>query len=358
MDTGQQHSIGSNGIDDLFPGLQLEAVTKLLLAGEFGRLVAILPLRGGANNRVYRVNTDRGPALVKAYFQHVEDPRDRLASEFNFSRFAWAVGLRCLPRPIAADVESRMGLYEFVSGSPIEASQVTEELVLEAMNFFCELNGNRDLQEAALLPPASEACFSFAEHLQHVHDRLERVAELGGDTIVDRDASSFVRNRLMPAWDRVSEWVCNMSHKLGISLDEEISLAQRCLSPSDFGFHNAIMAKDGTIRFIDFEYAGWDDPAKMVSDFFSQPKIPVSMKNYDMFVKHTGRAFQDVEAHRRRCALMLPIYRIKWCCIMLNDFLPMDSQRRRFADQGLDLEKKKEKQLEKAMIALANLSGD
>ena len=43
---------------------------------------------------------------------------------------------------------------------------------------------------------------------------------------------------------------------------------------------------------------------------------------------------------------MLPVYRIKWCCILLNDFLDVDSKRRDFAN-GIS-EDLKARQLEKA----------
>jgi hypothetical protein len=29
--------------------------------------------------------------------------------------------------------------------------------------------------------------------------------------------------------------------------------------------------------------------------------------------------------------LLLPVFRLKWCCIMLNHFLPTDGERRKFA---------------------------
>jgi hypothetical protein len=323
----------------------------------FGRLVGVLPLCGGANNRVYRVDTELGPLLLKVYFQHPADPRNRLVSEFCFSHFAWSVGLRCLPKPIAADVKNHLGLYEFVSGRLLEAPQVTRKLILEALHFFCELNRSRNRPEAAQLPQASDAYFSFTGHLQCVENRLRRLSEIGDKSIIDQEASRFVRNALIPTWRRVSRSVCDMAAKLDISLEDELPEAQRCLSPSDFGFHNAIMSEDGSVRFIDFEYAGWDDPAKMVSDFFCQPKVPVSMENYDMFVRHTAQPFTDSETHQRRCLLMLPVYRVKWCCIMLNDFLAVDSQRRRFAHMHLDLEKRKEEQLQKAETALQGVSG-
>ena len=56
------------------------------------------------------------------------------------------------------------------------------------------------------------------------------------------------------------------------------------MSPSDFGFHNALATPGGRLVFIDFEYAGWDDPAKLANDFFCQPAVPVDARFYDDFV--------------------------------------------------------------------------
>ena len=39
------------------------------------------------------------------------------------------------------------------------------------------------------------------------------------------------------------------------------------ISPSDFGFHNALRTNTGPV-FFDFEFSGWDDPAKTIIDFF------------------------------------------------------------------------------------------
>ena len=39
------------------------------------------------------------------------------------------------------------------------------------------------------------------------------------------------------------------------------------MSPSDFGLQNTLFTKN-KLFFIDFEYAGLDDPAKCLLDFF------------------------------------------------------------------------------------------
>jgi hypothetical protein len=126
--------------------------------------------------------------------------------------------------------------------------------------------------------------------------------------------------------------------------------AARCLSPSDFGFHNALLTADG-LKFFDFEYAGWDDPAKLCCDFFCQPQLPVALTHWELFVNGLAVALgaKDLPARAR---LLVPAYQIKWCCIMLNEFLRGEQSRREFALGGGAAEERKRIQLDKAQAAL------
>ena len=140
----------------------------------------------------------------------------------------------------------------------------------------------------------------------------------------------------------------------GGNIDWELSQADRCLSPSDFGFHNALRAGDERLRFLDFEYAGWDDPAKMVCDFFCQPAVPVPLHFYDDVVGRVA-AVSGGSSLPQRIGLLLPVYQLKWCCILLNDFLPLGRRRRSFAGGTAAQEEQKARQLQKARQALQNL---
>jgi hypothetical protein len=53
--------------------------------------------------------------------------------------------------------------------------------------------------------------------------------------------------------------------------------------------------------------------------------------------------------------LLLPVYRMKWCCILLNDFLPVGGQRRRFARNEADQKTRQARQLENARRALKEI---
>lgn len=312
-------------------------------------------LPGGANNRVYRVDSGEQSVLLKVYFQHAGDPRDRLGAEYAFSRFAWDQGLRCLPRPLACDRGYQAALYEFIDGRRLAANEVGMAEVQQAIDFYRDLNRHRPEPAAKDLPRGSEACFTLEEHLACVERRFARLEQLDASTPSGAEAVHFVRHELAPVWQRARRQVLDASTAEGLSLDQPISSEDECLSPSDFGFHNAILATDGWLRFLDFEYAGWDDPAKTICDFFCQPAVPVPAECVRQFAEAVVAERSDPEMYLRRVALLLPVYQVKWCCIMLNDFLPVSGQRRAFSLQGVDCEARQQTQLAKARGALEQI---
>jgi len=310
------------------------------------------PLRGGANNRVFRLVVGDRTLLFKAYFQHRDDPRNRLESEYAFTTFAWQRGVRRVPQPLALDPVHGVALYEYVEGRPVAPGEVNEALVRQALDFYQELNGHRDRAEGAGLPLASEAYFTLAAHLRGVEGRVRRLGKLDDAGDVGRAAARFVAADLTEAWARIAALVRDGAKRLGLRLDRELAPAARCLSPSDFGFHNAILGRDGRLRFVDFEYAGWDDPAKLVCDFFCQEAVPVPETHYEWFAGEVVRDLPEPEEQRARVDLLRPIYRIKWCCILLNEFLPLARERRRFTRRAEDERARKAVQLGKARRAL------
>ena len=322
---------------------------RLLAAAGLPPDISIERLPGGGNNRVYRVETAAGPVLLKEYFQHPADPRDRLAAEYAFTNFAWSHGIRALPQPLACDRAAGLGLYEFIAGRKLVPGEVTAAHVDEAAAFFAAINRHRVDPAAARLPIASEACFSIAEHLACVDRRVARLATIAPETDLHREAQKLVATRLMPAWIGVRAAVAAGGHPL----DAPLPIAARVLSPSDFGFHNCLLTAAG-LRFIDFEYAGWDDPAKTVCDFFCQPAVPVPREHFERFLAAVISATGDAGIHDR-AALLQPVYELKWCCIMLNEFLPVGDDRRSFAraDQSHDM--RRLEQLHKVEAALARV---
>lgn len=307
-------------------------------------------LTGGGNNRVYRIDTSAGPVLLKEYFRHAKDSRDRLGAEQAFLQFAWAHGVRAIPQPLACDRAAGIAIYEFLVGGKLAPGEVTAAHVDEAAAFFAAVNRHRHAPGAAALPVASEACFSLAEHLACVERRIARLGVIEPESDLHRQAAALVAERLVPAWQRVRAAV----EARGLPLEAPLAAADRVISPSDFGFHNSIVTDSG-LKFIDFEYAGWDDPAKTVCDFFCQPAVPVPREHFERFLAAAADGSHDPAALRERVRLLLPVYELKWCCIMLNEFLPVGDDRRAFARGDESHETRRLNQLHKVEASLGRL---
>ncbi len=311
----------------------------------------VAPLEAGGNNRVYSVWSGSEHFAAKWYFHDPTDRRDRLGAEYGFLAHAWRCGLRCVPQPYASDPEAHLALYAFVEGARPAAAEVDRALVLEAAQFFARLNAVESRAQAVSLPMASEACFSTAEHLQMVDQRIGRLDAIAPEPGVHTEARHFVA-RLAEQWVGAKAAILAASANPAGVLPQ----ASRCLSPSDFGFHNALRRPDGALCFIDFEYAGWDDPAKAIGDFFAHPGVPVPRRHYEDFLRVACAPFPDPESTAARARMLEPVFRVKWCCIILNEFLPDAARRRRFADPAADSVVRKRRQLAKARALFDTLT--
>ncbi len=187
------------------------------------------------------------------------------------------------PSPIAADFAAQVGLYEFIVGRKLEQADVDWSRINAAADFMLALNAAP--RRIDHLPAASEACFSLAEHIATVARRVEGLEHLHPDVPHRAEAERFINGLLRPAWQRVRARIEQQARELGISFAAQLAAGDVVASPSDFGFHNMLERQSGALAFTDFEYAGRDDPAKLVCDFFAQPDMPAPLQYFDAFVE-------------------------------------------------------------------------
>jgi hypothetical protein len=76
------------------------------------------------------------------------------------------------------------------------------------------------------------------------------------------------------------------------------------------------------------------------------------------FASRLVEALDLPATHARRAALLRPVYRVKWCCIMLNEFLPVGARRRGFALDPREARDRRERQLRGARAALARVASE
>jgi hypothetical protein len=310
---------------------------------------------GGGNSRVYHVACPSQEYVMKFYFRHPLDTRDRMGAEFKSFSFLWEKGLRTVPRPVAKSQEHHAAIYEFIKGTSPGRDIAPKDI--DAAADFIEILKSLSVKAKGLdFPDASEACFCGQDIINSLEARLKR---FGVEDNREEYAAlkEYLRNDFLPLLEEVEGWSKKFLTKEEISWEQGLSQQQRTLSPSDFGFHNALRRPDGQIVFLDFEYFGWDDPAKLVSDFLWHPAMALAEDLKRYFVQRMSTVYGKDPDFGARLKGVFPLFGLKWCLILLNEFSFTDAQRRDFARQAQDKSNVRLVQLNKAKALSQKIKG-
>lgn len=316
-------------------------------------VVSLTRIGGGRNSQVYRVDLAGARCVVlKRYFRHNRDNRDRRLTESVALRFLHEQGMTCVPRLLVSDAARQASVLEFLEGVPVVPAQASRADLECLATFLVLLHRLTGVAAASSLPVASEAVFTLTELLETITLRLNRLRHVERKTPIQRELDRFLTEDFEPTLEEVSAWATEQLGRHGCG-SELLPIAARTLSPSDFGFHNALRRADGGLVFVDFEYFGWDDPAKTMSDFLLHPGMALSVEQRGWFLQRLlaglGRSHALVPRLRVACVL----YGLKWVMILLNEFVPEHLSRRLFADPSLRADEVQRLQLGKARDMLA-----
>jgi hypothetical protein len=302
---------------------------KGLAAELLGEPVTVEPVGRGGNSRVYQVTARSGCFALKLYPR--DTTRDRLGQEYEALEFLATTSVGGVPRPIGYSREHGAALFTWLDGTPPDARSPGD--VAQLAGFLAAVHQASGRPEAVTIRPASEAVLSSAELLRQLAARLDRLA---------RPA------RANPALREVLGGIAAELDRRGRPEFPELSRAAQTLSPSDIGFHNALRQADGTLVFMDFEYFGWDDPVKLVSDVLWHPGHGLSAAESVEFRTLAAEIYSTGRDFEARFDAFFPLFGLRWAMIVLNEFLPDARERREFAGLSGDRLDIEERQLGKA----------
>lgn len=304
------------------------------------KVLEVQKVHGGRNSRVSLLKSDcEPPRILKQYFAHPTDGRDRFASEINALQYFKKLQIKCVPDLIYANREKNYSVLEYIEGIRISGDDISERHIHEILKFFKAINSEAGSAQQRKFPPAAEAFFSVHGILNNLLERFNRLNDIEEALPENRfelqlfEQMLDYRNEVLnPTLEKVQEYVYHQADLFGIRVDEEIEPSCRALSPSDFGFHNAILHSGRGLVMLDFEYFGEDDPAKTISDFLLHPAVDVPQYLRDIFAGEYSKSFNSRCALPNRLKTVFPIFIFKWSLILLNEFLTVERNRREFAD--------------------------
>jgi len=93
----------------------------------------IKPCSSGGNNRVFLLYAGDNKFLLKNYYSSALDKRNRLQHEWAFLKYTEEMGVKCVPKTIVHDQKSNIGVYEFVEGKKLSASEINVSHIQDAI---------------------------------------------------------------------------------------------------------------------------------------------------------------------------------------------------------------------------------
>ncbi len=280
------------------------------LSSQINDSFIISEIVGGRNNQGFKIQTATAAFFLKKFAENDSSIR-KLENEFNFAQTLSTQGVTCIAKPISMSKTLLLSLHEFIAGSKVQTVNLDE--VRKALDFILLINKSFQQHNLSFFAAESpENLFGFYEIVKH------RLSRFNGIEITPLYRAELF-DMLLGISSAAEQIVEDISDEWFRPLDRNY------LSPSDFGFHNAIRTEN-ELFFLDFEYAGLDSLWKLFCDFFCQPELPVPIDYAELFIQ--SELFAVLKNRPSDVVKTFKLTQLKWCLIMLNEFLPEIQARR------------------------------
>ena len=289
-------------------------------------------ITGGLNSGIRLVEVGGSKYIIKTYPE--DHTRQRLDTEFQFLVLMNKVGIQNVPKPIKKLSSLNVGVYSYLHGETIMTA--TDFNVSASADFLIELN-EKMVPFSNKLSSASDRFVSYENLLESIGRRffnLRDWAHLHSKEYIHTVNEFYL----------IFQKITDQNSTTEKEFNDSICKMKQVVSPSDFGLHNMLQNKK-TIKFLDFEYAGNDNCLKLICDFYCQPRIPVSNSQFKGFVCKLNNSILHVDRLLDVSAKFLPLFRVKWSCIILN-------QVNKVKDHNLVNRPSKNRQIEKSRAYL------
>ncbi|VFM96608.1 MAG: hypothetical protein BECKG1743D_GA0114223_103292 [Candidatus Kentron sp. G] len=329
---------------------ELHALAETVAAGPVGAVT--WHRRGGGNAGLLHVSMadtapQEGPG-AREYALKLYPGRKghgRLESEYTGSRIMHALHLGPIPAPIRAHRGLDAAMYEWIDGKGVTSPNADH--IDQALQFLRQLHQHRNAPGFAAFQHASNPLVSGAGFERQLRQRLASLLDCSPEY---PELQTYLSHEFSPLMERAIDWV-RSAWDIAPGYDEPLPRERQTLSPSDFGFHNTLertlprvalphstntpfndrqqpiglAGEDNrsalpcaALVFLDFEYFGWDDPAKLIADFILHPGMSLGADLKRQWLQGAiGVYGTDV---RPRLRLIFPLIMLAWCMILLNEY--------------------------------------
>jgi hypothetical protein len=302
----------------------LKDVKNMVKIVDNKELDSLEKLPGRGNSAIYKLYLSNGQTEALKIYPTLSF-HDRLKSEFEGTKIFQKLGINNVLKPRFVNENLGVASYKWIEGESL--LKYGKKELKNALSFIELLHIKSQSKLFANFPLAADACLKGEDIEMQINRRLVQLEDASKKY---NELNQFINYDFKPLFFEITSWSKNVWPS---NEDFKISLKRKqlVLSPSDFGFHNSIRSKTGELIFHDFEYLGWDNPVKFISDFSHHAAMNLSSQLEKLWFFGVSEIYGEDLIDRLRASW--PLYGLNWCLIILNEFKDDAWTRRCTADE-------------------------
>jgi tRNA A-37 threonylcarbamoyl transferase component Bud32 len=268
-------------------------------------------LNGGINNPTYLINNKKNSYVLKKINSNPSSLFDRYVAEKQFLNLTNIISGINTPKLLYSFDTERVLILEYIKPDNAEyIPNIDQNKINECVNFINKINLDKELGKKIITQNASDSYLDLTGHIENIDFRLKNFSTNHISEQYKESAENLLY-LLKAKWIilRIDAFSFLEKNIIQNSIDQNYLK----VSPSDFGFHNIII-KNNSNYFIDFEFSGWDDPAKLYCDFILQPKFPIP-SSFHQLLKEQLIGKDYISKYEKRIDLLYKILKFKWLTI-------------------------------------------
>ena len=267
---------------------------------------------GGMNSFVKEVKSNDEKKII--FKKYKDNDKERIQREIEFLLELEKNNLKNVPVLLKSNKEEGWITMSYLAGDKVEA--LDKEAALAIISFLKEINGNKLDSKLGYAKDAYLSKYNVARDIR----RRIRIFKMLKREKISSEFNKWVYNKL------IEQALKELKIVEGTSF-WDTQRNELIISPSDLGIHNMLTMK-GKYCFIDFEYAGLDNPNKTILDLICQPNHCIDRNLEEYLIRELGSlVINKGENWRNELSAMKQIIIIKWCFIMMNSIKMLDHEK-------------------------------
>jgi hypothetical protein len=276
------------------------------------KIKKIKKIKGQKNSQVFKVVTNKNKELLLKYYPDPKNDKvNRSENEFNSLKLIRNISTE-VPKSILLNTSLNFALYEFIKGKKI--NKIKSDDIYNILKFIRKIQKIKNTKNT-LIKNAKESCLSINDLIIQINNRYAKLLE------VNIKNKNIKLKKFLHEFNSVKDNIYNLIYKnfSKKNILNKLPNHQQIIHPADFGFHNSIKSNT-KIYFIDFEYLGFDDPVKLICDFYWHPAMKLD-KNISKLWLHESLKVFNYKNISVKLQFLLNAYGLRWSLIILNDFV-------------------------------------